>query len=221
MTRFATLALTPALVLTAASTSAATVTLTPDLVNLGDTNTTVFDDGNVVLTPLDAGSPTTFNANAARLGIDNAGTVNANAFNGTDEQLRLAFSSNAGLTQLGYDFTSSTLGTGGQFVISGFIADPLATFSGNLTAVTVGVSGPSAVYDAGAGTLTVNTTVFENDDTFLDLANAAASAGQTLLITPQGQLPITTISYNDAVPEPGSLALLGLGGLLIARRRRD
>ncbi|HSH00707.1 MAG TPA: LamG domain-containing protein, partial [candidate division Zixibacteria bacterium] len=26
--------------------------------------------------------------------------------------------------------------------------------------------------------------------------------------------------YNDTVPEPGSLALLGLGGLLIARRRR-
>jgi len=35
------------------------------------------------------------------------------------------------------------------------------------------------------------------------------------------QVALDNITLDEAVPEPGSLALLGLGGLLIARRRRS
>lgn len=226
MNRFTALALTPALVFAAASSSAATVTLLPADINGEDTSTTVFSNGDVTITPLLGGVASTFNGGAARLGIDGTGS-NSNAFNdqnttvgdADDETLQLAFSSTSGLSGLAYDFSRAT-GTGPEdrIRITGFAFDPTA-------AVTAGGTGISSLAFSG-DTLSFQA-FFLNDGTDTVIAlDPLASAGQTLEIlvndTDQAgaQLAITSISYDNDVPEPGSLALLGLGSLLIARRRR-
>ena len=87
----------------------------------------------------------------------------------------------------------------------------------------------SATYDAVSGTLSFAlpfNIAFGNNDGFLDLANAAASAGATLMlkVTDTGeagaQLAVTSISYDNAVPTPAGAALLAGAGLAALRRRR-
>ncbi|MBX2850521.1 MAG: PEP-CTERM sorting domain-containing protein [Phycisphaeraceae bacterium] len=228
MTCFNAIALTPALVLATASASA--VTLTPTDIHGGDTNTVSFSDGNLTLTPLLGGAATTFNSAAGRLGADPAGTSNANGFsdpdttvgNANDETLTFQFASGFGLSGLSWDFARADgpNAESGVF-ISGFTADPLAVISGPQAGVN------TVTYFGGTGTLQIELPLanFANPDNFITFGNLAASDGQTLVLsvsdtTEAGALfPITTVSY-DVVPEPSSLGLIGLGGLLIARRRR-
>ncbi|MBK1827315.1 PEP-CTERM sorting domain-containing protein [Haloferula rosea] len=219
--------------LTGAS-SAATL-LTPATINGGDTSRSTFTDGNITLNPLEAGSPSTFNDNALRLGIDDAptpaGTIanNANAFNdvdtnpnnGNEQQLQFIFAPTIGFSQMTWDFSRADgPGPNDGVFITGFVADPGATLSGAITTSTVS-------YDSGTGTLQLDLTGadFGGADGILNLSNLFASAGQTLLLTVTdttqhgAQLAITSISY-DVVPEPSALALLSLGGLALMRRRR-
>ncbi len=215
----------------AGSAAASIVTLTPDQINGGDSSTAAYDNGDVIMRALIGGSTATFNANAARLGIDDQGT-NANAFNdpdtdpnnGNEEMLEMAFSANAGLTQMSWDFSRAA-----NVEISGFLADPGASFSGQFQDPNGVEPDLNAIYDALTGTLSFAlpfNIAFGNNDGFLDLANAAASAGATLTLkvtdTDQAgaQLAITSISYDNNVPAPAGAALLAGAGLAAMRRRR-
>lgn len=212
------------------STQADIVTLTPGDINGGDTNTAMFDDGSLQLVPLIGNTPTTFNANASRLGVDGNGT-NANAFNDidtdpnndNDERLSFSFAATAGLTQLSWDFSRADGANSGVF-ITGFSSDPGASFSGN-------TGGFSSVFDALTGTLSFelpNPPGFSDNDGFLDLSNPFASAGQKLelrvidLDLAGAQLAITSISYdNNVVPEPTSfLVVASCCSACFVRRKR-
>ncbi len=62
-----------------------------------------------------------------------------------------------------------------------------------------------------------------SDPTFHEI-NGVSSTGGTLtldFVQDGGTNPIVNGIVIEVVPEPGTLALLGLGGLLVARRRRD
>lgn len=185
--------------------AAAIVPLTPANINLGDTNTAGFSNADLTLTPLQGGNPATFNANATRLGIDDFGT-NANAFNdpdvdpsnGNEEQLRFVFAANAGLTELGWDFSRADgPGANSGVFITGFSADPGATVS---------AGGGTASYSNGKLTIKIPGSSFSGTLRTLTLANPGASTGATLLLSVTdedqagAQLAIRGISYENAVP---------------------
>lgn len=185
--------------------TAANVTLLPSDINQGDSATSSFSNGDLTLTPLQGGTPATFNAAAARLGIDDFGT-NANAFNdpdtdpdnGNEEQLEFVFAASAGLTGLSWDFARAD-GPDAQsgINISGFSSNPGASATGpGVGAVT---------YSNGTLNIQLSGAAFSDTDGVLTLSNPGASAGATLLLTVTdttqagAQLPITSISYEDAV----------------------
>lgn len=219
--------------LTMTAAKSAIISLTPGTINNLDTTTSSFSNADVTITPLVGGVASTFNGEPtvpagqadARLGIDDQGT-NVNAFNdpdliagnGNDETLQLAFAANAGLSGLSWDFARADgpLETDG-IRITGFLSDPSASLTGP------GTSGLQ--YNAGTLRFQLSGAAFSNTDGVLTL-DPAASAGQILTIlvndsTQTGaQLPITGISYDNAVPEP-SIALLGVFGLFgLLRRHR-
>lgn len=206
----------------------ASVTLLPSDINGGDTTTASFSNADVTIVPFVGGVPNTFNGgNAAsllRLGIDGQGTNN-NAFNDSDtvagnandETVQLQFQPTVGLTGLSWDFARADgpLATDG-IRIQGFTSDPTATLTGP------GTSGLS--FSGDTLTFQLSGAAFVGTDGVLTL-DGAASAGQTLTIfvndsTQAGaQFPITSITYDNAIPEPSS-ALLGSFGLLLLLKRR-
>lgn len=132
----------------------------------------------------------------------------------------------------GSDFTArfhiDPAGAGGDYTvgISGSSSSPDATWATDLS---VGETYNIIVgFDFGTGVSTLwvdatsaaSTSITSSADTVPDLEAFAfrqsSSGGE--VITFDNLVVATT--FDEVVPEPGSLALLGLGGLLIARRRR-
>ena len=187
------------------------IVLIPSQINGGNTNTANFDDGSLSLTPFIGTSPSTFNDNEVRLGVDGNGTNN-NAFNDpdtdpdneNDERLEIALTGDAGLSLIGWDFSRAD-GDFGGVSISGFSSDPQATLTGN-------TAGSVVTYDALDGTVTFDILAanFTSDDGYIRFANPAASQGQTLLLRVAdvdeagAQLAMTFIGYQI-----GSAVLLG------------
>lgn len=214
----------------AASGQAATINLTPTDIHADDTTTVSFSDGSLSLTPLvhdgTGFAATTFNGNAARLGIDEQGTNN-NAFNdgdlivgnAGDEALEFDLEPGFGLSQVSYDFSRADgPGANDGVVFSGFTANPIVTFS---------VANPNlfAVWD-GVDSVRVNIpgSLFGGVTTNINF-NSSASEGQTILMTVNdttqagAQLAIRGIAYST-VPEPTTLSLCGLVAAVGAARRR-
>lgn len=191
--------------------------LTPGEINGLDTMTDQFSDGSLTLTPFVGGVQSTFNGNAARLGIDEQGTNN-NAFNdpdtdptnGNEETLEFIFASGIGLSQIAYDFSRADgPGPDDGVFITGFLADPLVSFT--LADEPFSSSLLTTSFDSGTGTVELDIPggLFNGDDIQVNFGRPAASEGQTLVLsvtdtTQAGaQLAITSISYdNDFDPLP-------------------
>lgn len=206
------LALGAVVALSTAPACAVVTSLTPDLISLNDTETTSFTDGNLTLTPFLGETPTTFNGNATRLGVDDAGTSNANAFNdpdtdpanGNEEILEFIFAPGIGLSQIAYDFARADgPGPNDGVFISGFLADPFVNFT--LDDAPFTDARLTTSYDALTGTveLDIPGALFNGNDIQVNFGRVAASEGQTLSLvatdtTQAGaQFPITSISYDD------------------------
>lgn len=207
------------------SSHAALVSLTPGTISGGVATTLTFTDGNITLSGFIGSVATAFNNNPTRLGIPG---TNANAFNdpdtnpnnGNEQKLQFAFNSTSGLTMFMWDFSRADgPGADSGVSITGFSADPGASFSGN-------VAGISSTYSAGILRFNIPGATFADADGIITFSNPGASSGQTLLlkVTDEdqagAQLAITGIQYDNAVPEPSSLLLPALAGLALAVRRR-
>ncbi|MFK7790381.1 MAG: PEP-CTERM sorting domain-containing protein [Phycisphaeraceae bacterium] len=146
-------------------------------------------------------------------------------------------------------YTNGTIGTGNNIVLSqdtgeviqeGFtytltvaIGEQNNQFTGEniarifLSGSAGGLASPFAIEDDIDPGATSTTSVWADFTT--SFTATAAQAGQTLVIglgsgtnfnSGTSNVGIDNVRLDAVVPEPGSLALLGLGGLLIARRRR-
>ncbi len=171
--------------------------------------------GNFVGQTVDtAGTPT------VTMTIDISGITNFDAAGSAlNEMMTLALGAGAEITGLGWDVTLTTIGAswaseatidfGGQIFLSvgagdDFSVSNMAYSSGGILDLS-DLALPNIVTD-GAGNLAV-----EFSEGFVDNAGTGDSI--------YGSGSIITLAVKG-VPTPGSLAVLGLGGLVAGRRRR-
>lgn len=145
------------------------------------------------------------------------------------------FDVNNNMTAGGWDTTITLVVGGVDINLTDLVIDIKLTNGSGGSQTTGSKSGSEAVefFDVGnssigsATTGTIGYPTVEYQRT-LDLSGITLSAGQTytMVISARGtgfghHKALDAIELNGtAIPEPGSLALLGLGGLIIARRRR-
>jgi len=221
------------LALTIVSSLQAQVLITNSPASAGQAS---YDFGPVVISAyLGASAPTPnalINTNSLTfLGVlSSSGNVNAindadGLFGGADqERLQLTLDAGYGLSAFTYNFSraNGTLATDGVS-ISGFLADPGATFAaGSLNGV--------ATYSAGVLNFKIPGAQFSGTIRTVTFSNLAASDGATLefVVADSGQAApqLATQSFTvQAVPEPTALALLlmgsGLLGWSLRRPRRQ
>lgn len=212
--------LSAAVLLGAGSVSAATITAaqisdaatSPDTSDLGDTSITIGD-----FTIASTGDSSNLGwSNIESIGVVGNGKDDSVMDNGTtaSEELTLSFDATVTVNSIiltGHGRNDLTA------VIGGFSSDPGAVFGATLP------TGWTVTYDAindeveiatndNSGFFTQYTLTFANDVdvTALTITTFTSNAGA-------GGVGFGGITY---VPEPGSLALLGMGGLLMLKRRR-
>jgi len=202
-----------------------------DIANGSSSYTT--SGGEVTLTPFAAGGGAgTFGAvdgGTQFFGV--AGGANANAIDDADgdplttgdrESMGIQFDSLNYLSEITFIWTRAN---GDQpsdgIVISGFLSDPGATEDH---------AGGSVTWDSASGSVFFNYNWQGSTLGTISFANAGASLGQTLSISTNDsgastegapQAAINQIGFN-AVPEPSSMAIIGLTfvGFLASRKRR-
>ena len=170
---------------------------------------------------------------AVRSLTDSQGTNGTTIYVGVDYAFGTHYSAlelqEGGSTRLRLQTNTSFTGTGGE--IHSMQREENGTGVGifHFTPVSTGVNRYVFEIVYGAGDIDT-ATLYENgvelgsitsdsDGFDLNRVSLGAFGGGGSLGTVDNLIIATT--FAEAVPEPGSLALLGLGGLLIARRRRD
>lgn len=218
MTKKTCLLLSAAAMFATTGLSAATITVTsgdvsaaatnPDAADLGDASITIGD-----LTVASTGSAGnlgygSFSGNPEFIGVT---AINLSRTVEGAEALTLSFTSPVSVTSL-------SLGDHGQndneAVITGFSSDPGASVAGLPTGWTVSYAAGAVSIDSNgnSGYWTTYSVNFANTVNVSSLVITAPN-----VTTSAGGVGFVDITY---VPEPGSLALLGLGGLCMIRRRR-
>ena len=121
-----------------------------------------------------------------------AGGGNDNAVNGA-ESVTVDVAPDASVSLISLAWPSAT----GSIEISGFSADPLATFDANT------VDGENGTVSYNAGTLTVSPTRFNGQQRLVTFDNPSATLGQTLVLQragATGQFSLNYIGYFDSLP---------------------
>jgi hypothetical protein len=177
----------------------------------------------VTLSASRGGSPTSLGFAGSTFGV--TGGKQANLVDDQDglpggsdqEVLHMAFESTNGLASISFQWTRAA--SEGAIRLTGFVDDPRA-------AITANPNGNISVnYDSGSNELSIIHPWQGGNVSTVSLANLGASQGQTIELSVDQadsagpQAGIHEIGY--AIPEPASLALLGLGGALLVGRRRN
>lgn len=184
--------------------------------SLYDTNSTAYSLENLVD---DSGAATTLDLDAAGFTISVFGTIPANTtFRYGDSHFPGAAADTWTLSQIPYAEYYIIAYVSGNNLVQGSITDGTTTYYWDDAANKANAANLTEITDTSAA----GTPVFGNYAVFGSEASPLTGASQVLSWDATGGAGAAIFNGLQVVevPEPGSLALITLGGLLVARRRR-